>query len=175
MRERHRLRRGDLVWILAYPLYQLIGTFRHEASHALVAFLQGARIREFVFWPASTGSGFSWGYVSWSGPTTWMATAAPYLGDLVAFALFFRVCARVKLRSHWVWVNVVIVGMISPLVNSAYNYLNGLRGRGDVASLLQELPNPAVHTYFVVTLLVYLAALAWTLRPGPAPGTERQK
>jgi hypothetical protein len=55
--------------------------------------------------------------------------------------------------------------MISPLVNTAYNYLNGLRGRGDVAALFQELPNPAVHTYFVVTLLAYLAILAWTLWP----------
>jgi len=175
MRERHRLRRGDLLWILAYPLYQLMGTFRHEASHALVAVLQGARIREFVFWPSSGGSGFSWGYVTWSGSTNWLATVAPYLADLVTFALFFVVCTRVKLKRHWVWANLVIVGMVSPVVNSAYNYLNGLRGRGDVAFLLQELPNPVVHCYFVVTLLAYLAALAWTLWHGTASGTESEK
>jgi hypothetical protein len=172
MRERHHLGRGDVMWILAYPLYQSIGAFRHEASHALVAVLQGARIREFVFWPASTGSGFSWGYVSWTGSTDWVATAAPYLGDLITFALFFGVCARVKLKRHWVWVNLVVVGMISPLVNSAYNYLNGLRGRGDVASLLRELPDPAVHSYFAITLLAYVAALAWTLWPGSASETD---
>jgi hypothetical protein len=168
MRERHRLRRGDLLWILAYPLYQLIGTFRHEASHALVAVLQGARIREFVFWPGSTGSGFSWGYVSWSGCTNWVATAAPYLCDLVVFVLFFAACTRLRFRRHWVWVNLVVVGMISPLANSAYNYATGLRGLGDVAFLLQELPSPAVHSYFVVTLLAYAGALGWALWPRTA-------
>ena len=33
------LKREDLLWLLAYPLYQIIGTIRHEASHALLAWL----------------------------------------------------------------------------------------------------------------------------------------
>lgn len=162
------LRWRDLLWILAYPLYQLIGTFRHEASHAFVAVLQGARIREFVFWPTSTGSNFSWGYVSWSGSTDWVATAAPYLCDVATFAALFVVCTRLRFRRHWVWVNLVAVGLVSPLVNSAYNYVTGLRGRGDVAALLGELWSPGVHCLFAVTLLGYLAALAWTVWPRTA-------
>jgi hypothetical protein len=171
---RHHLHRKDLLWLLAYPLYQLLGTFRHEASHALVAVFQGARIQEFFFWPSFSDSAFRWGYVSWSGSTSWVATAAPYLCDLATFALFFLICARWRLRRHWVWVNLVAIGLVSPLVNSAYNYLNGLLGRGDVAQLLHELPGAAVQGFFAVTLLLYAGGLVWTLWPraGVAVGSD---
>jgi len=162
---RRHLHRKDLLWLLAYPLYQLIGSLRHEVSHALVAVLQGARLQEFVFWPSFTGSTFRWGYVSWSGYTSWVATAAPYLCDLATFALFFVICMRWPLSRHWVWVNLVAIGLVSPLVNSAYNYFIGLLGRGDVAQLLCELPGAAVQTFFAVTLLLYAVGLARTLRP----------
>jgi len=164
---KHRFRRGDLLWILAYPLYQLIGTFRHEGSHALVAVLQGATIHQFVFWPTWTGSGVRWGYVGWSGRTNWVTLAAPYLCNLATFALFYLVCTRLRIRHHWVWVNLVAIGLISPLVDSGYNYLNGLRGAGDVAQLLHVLPAPGVHGYFVVTLAVYIVGLVLALRPVP--------
>ena len=166
--EKERLRPRDLLWLLAYPPYQLIGSLRHEASHALVAVLQGAKIQQFVFWPSFTGSAFRWGYVNWSGSTSWVATAAPYLCDLATFALVFVICARWSLRGHWVWVNLVAIGLVSPLVNSAYNYLNGLLGRGDVAQLLHELPGAAVQTFFAVTLLLYAVGLVWTLWPRAA-------
>jgi len=162
---RHHLYRKDLLWLLAYPLYQLIGSLRHEASHALVAVLQGARIEEFVFWPSFTGSAFRWGYVSWSGSTDWVATTAPYLCDLATFAFFFALCTRWPWSLHWLWVNLVAVGLVSPLVNSAFNYIVGLRGRGDVAALFQDLPSPAVQTYFAATLLLYTVGLVCTLWP----------
>lgn len=176
----HRLRRHDSLWLAAYPLYQLIGSLRHEASHALVAVLQGATIQEFVFWPSFTGSAFRWGYVIWYGSTSWVATAAPYLCDLATFALFFLICARWRLRGHLLWVNLVAIGLVSPLVNSAYNYLIGLRGRGDVAQLLYEMPGAAVQTFFAVTLLLYAVAQvccgsSWrrmnvrVLKPPPRP------
>jgi hypothetical protein len=172
---RHHLHRRDLLWVFAYPLYQLIGTFRHEASHALAAVLQGATLKQFVFWPTWSGSSFRWGYVSWSGSTNWVTIAAPYLCDLATFVVFYLVCTRLRFRRHWVWVNLVAMGLISPLVNSAYNYVNGLRDTGDVGRLLGPLPEPVVHTYFAVTLAVYLAGLILTLRPRAstvAPQTE---
>jgi hypothetical protein len=165
---RHHLHRKDLLWLLAYPLYQLVGSLRHEASHALVAVLQGASIEKFVFWPSFAGSAFRWGYVVWSGSTDWVATAAPYLCDLATFAFFFVLCTRWLWPRHWVWVNLVAVGLVSPLVNSALNYCNGLRGRGDVGDLLRGLPGTLVHSYFVVTLLLYAVCLAWTLWPRAA-------
>jgi len=117
------MKKGDLLWILAYPLYQLIGTFRHEASHALVAMAQGNVITEFVFWPTS---GY-WGRVAWDGPATVATMAAPYICDLLTFLIFFLVCMTVISRKRWLWVNGVAVGIISPLVNSFYNYQGGLR------------------------------------------------
>jgi hypothetical protein len=169
---KHQFHRRDLLWILLYPLYQLLGTFRHEASHAVAAVLQGATLERFVFWPTWTESTFRWGYVSWSGPTNWVAMAAPYLCDLATFALLFAICRRLHLRRHWVWVNLVALGLVSPLVNSAYNYSNGLRGGGDVATLLQTLPPLVVHCYFVVTLAAYALGLLLTLRPKAATATE---
>ena len=162
---KQRLHRRDLIWILAYPLYQLIGTFRHEASHALAAVLQGATLERFVFWPTSFDSSFRWGYVSYSGSTDWVTTAAPYLCDLATFLVFFAICTRIRFRRHWVWVNLVALGLVSPLVNSAYNYVNGLRGRGDVATLLVELPEGLVHGFFAVTIVIYVVALLFILWP----------
>ena len=164
---KQRFRRRDLLWVLAYPLYQLIGTFRHEASHAVAAVLQGARMEEFVFWPTSLESGFRWGYVSYSGSTNWVTTAAPYPCELATFLVFFAICTRFRFRRHWVWVNLVVIGLVSPLVNTAYNYANGLRGSGDVARLLQELPAGLVHGYFAATMVIYVVGLFLVLRPGP--------
>jgi hypothetical protein len=169
---KQQLRRTDLVWLLAYPLYQLIGTFRHEATHAIVALLQGAVIEEFVFWPTWTDSRFRWGFARWSGDVNWVVTAAPYLCNLATFIIFFVVCTRVRFRRHWVWVNLVAMGLISPLVNSAYNYLNGTRGGGDVASLFRTLPTQVVHAYFVFTLAVYLVGLVLVLKPKSTPGPQ---
>jgi len=172
---RHTLGRRDLLWILAYPLYQLIGTFRHEGSHALAAVLQGATLERFVFWPTWSGSSFRWGYVSWSGATNWVAIAAPYLCDLATFVVFYLVCTRLCFKRHWVWVNLVAIGLISPLVNSAYNYVNGQRGCGDVGRLPGPLPGPVVHAYFAVTLALYVAGLFLTLRPRPSAATGQQE
>ena len=162
---RHQLHTRDLLWILAYPLYQLIGTLRHEASHALAAVLQGATLERFVFWPTSFDSSFRWGYVSYSGSTDWVTTAAPYLCDLATFLVFFLICTRIRFRRHWVWVNLFAIGLVSPFVNSTYSYVRGLMGAGDVASLLVDLPGALVHGFFAVTLVTYVVGLLFILWP----------
>ena len=145
----------DLLWILAYPVYQLIGTLRHEASHAMAAILEGARITEFVFWPTR---GY-WGYVRWNGPVSSATIGAPYLCDFLTFGVFFAVCLLVRFKRRWVWLNLVVIGILSPLVNSFYNYRGGLRGPNDVGKLLKLLPEDIVHGYFWVTISVYLVGL----------------
>ena len=162
---KQQLRRTDLLWLLATPLYVLLGTLRHELSHAIAALLLGAQIEKFVFWPTWSEWGFRWGYVVWYGRPALMVTAAPYLCDLATFIIFFVICTRVRFRRHWVWVNLVIVGLISPFVNSAYNYVRGFMVVGDVARLLQELPDPLVHAYFAVTLVIYVYGLFLVLKP----------
>ena len=153
------MKKQDLLWALAYPLYQLIGSFRHEASHALVAMLEGARITEFVFWPTQ---GY-WGHVSWDGPTMVAAIAAPYVCDLITFLILSVICGAVLFRRRWLWINGAILGIISPLVNSLFNYLGGLRGPNDVGWLLTRMSPPLVHGYFWATMGLYLIGLVLVL------------
>ncbi len=155
----------DLLWILAYPIYQIIGTFRHEGSHALAALIEGVGVEKFVFWPTfQSGSGIWWGYVTYSDTTSWFTSFAPYLVDLLTFLLFFWICMRVPFFNRSVWLNVVILGLISPLVNTFYNYLGRVNGSNDVARLLKLLPNPAVYTYFWLTIFLYTAGIWYVFR-----------
>jgi hypothetical protein len=161
-----RLRKSDILWLLAFPLYEIIGTARHEGSHALVALIEGAKIEQFVILPsiksyqALLEGRILWGYVVWSGPTDWVPVAAPYLCDLLTYLVFFFVCTRLSFRRHWAWVNLIIVGLISPLVNSGYQYVIAFIGRGtDIPWLLNALPPLAIHVYFAVTLALYVLGL----------------
>jgi len=161
-----RLKKIDFLWLLAFPLYQTIGTLRHEGSHALVAMLQGATIQEFVFWPQVTNGISYWGYVRWSGFTNWLTIAAPYFNDLVWFSIFYFIFTKVQIKRRWLWVNLVIIGLISPLVNSGYAYLRGVLGSpNDFTHLANTLPATIVHGYYLVTLAVYASLLYSLLRP----------
>ena len=132
-----------------------MGTLRHEASHAIAAILEGYRVTEFVFWPTP---GY-WGYVNWEGPITAANIGAPYLCDLLTFGLFFVVCMLILFKRRWVWLNLIALGIISPLINSFYNYRGGLRGPNDVGRLLELLPEGIVHGYFWLTISTYLVGL----------------
>jgi hypothetical protein len=162
-----RLRRTDLYWLLALPVYQVVGTARHEAAHAMVAAAEGARITRFVVLPSVRDHRFLWGYVTWQGRTDVLAVAAPYLADLLTFAVCFAVCTRLPFRRHWVWVNLFVLGVVSPLVNSAYEaVVSAVLCVGDVAAVAAVLPAPVVAAYMVATVLLYLAGtLAVVLRP----------
>jgi hypothetical protein len=140
------MHRKDLLWVLAYPIYQVIGTFRHEAGHALAA---------IVFLPTK---GY-WGYVRWEGPHNLFTIGAPYLLDLLTFIIFFTVCMQLSFRRRWIWLNLVIIGVVSPLINSAYNCQQS-PGRGnDVTILLRDGNATMVHAYFTLTLSLYIVAL----------------
>ncbi len=155
----------DLLWLFAYPIYQTLGTLRHEASHALVALLEGARIRAFVIWPTLSQQGrITWGYVSWAGNTSWLTTAAPYACDLLTYALCFWLCMTRPFSRRWVWLNLVILGLVSPLINSLYNYMGGFFKSNDVGRLLQTLPPVTVHLYFLVSISIYIIGLIAVLK-----------
>jgi len=145
------MKKKDLLWGLLYPVYQTIGTIRHEGAHALAAMAEGAEIKEFVFWPTP---GY-WGYVSYSGSTTWFFDAAPYFSDLITFFAAVLIILVAKPRQRWLRINIIIIGILSSLWNSAQNYMGGLWSSGDVGRLLQRLDPVAIHTYFILTLLLY--------------------
>lgn len=172
-RTTHRLSRRDLAWAFAYPIYQLIGTVRHEGSHALAVLLEGGKVVKFVFWPTWTRE-FYWGYVQWTGAgLDWLVSAAPYFGDLVTFGVFYLVCTRARIRRHWIWVNLYAVGLLSPLLDSGYRYASSFFRAGDLTSVMRAVPPAAVHAYFVLTLASYIAAMARMQRLGsPASRAE---
>jgi hypothetical protein len=159
-----RMRITDLLWLLAYPIYQIVGTFRHEGSHAIAGIFQGATITEFVFWPSLRDQGFYWGYVSYLGDTNWLFLAAPYIVDLLTYMLFFLICMRVRFRRKWLWLNLIILGMISPLVNSLYNYWGSEGSSNDVGRLFEVLPRELVHGYFILTLVLYVMGIWMVFR-----------
>ena len=159
------LKRADWLWLLAYPLYQTIGTLRHEAGHALVAWLEGATIIRFVFWPTTSPQGvFRWGYVRFTGPATWLTTAAPYICDLLTFVLFLWLCTRIRVPLRWLWLNLVVVGLISPLLNSTYNYVGSVWRINDVAFLISRLGRFPVDAYFMLTITLYAMGIAMVLK-----------
>jgi hypothetical protein len=153
------VKRRDLLWTLAYPVYQIIGTIRHEGSHALAATAEGVEVKKFVFWPNVELGRFSWGYVSWRGYPTWFVTAAPYFCDLVTFFIALLIVLEAKPGRRWLWINILIIGMLSPFINSLSNYIGGLSGPNDVGKLLSNLDPIAVHLYFALTFAFY----AWGL------------
>jgi hypothetical protein len=158
------LKKTDLLWLLAYPIYQIIGTIRHEGSHALAGLLSGVKIQQFAFMPSIVNGQLYWGYVNFQRDVSWPVIAAPYFIDLITFIIFFLICLRAKFAHRWIWLNLVIIGLVSPLINSAYNYLGGLSRDNDVNYLLNNLPSMWVHVYFIVTLLIYLIGLIIVLK-----------
>jgi Peptidase M50B-like len=150
----------DLLWVLAYPVYQTIGTIRHEGSHALAGWIEGADIKKFVPYPQHDLGRFTWGYTLWTGHTTWFTDAAPYLCDLLWFAGFFVLITRVPIRNHPLWLNLVVFGLISPLVNSGSQWIAGfVSPESDVGKLRDSLPDALVQVYFVLTLAAYVVGL----------------
>jgi len=160
----HHLKYSDLWWLLAYPLYQVIGTARHEAAHALIAWTQGVQIERFVVFPQLRPSGgVLWGYVRLAdGQTNWLTNAAPYFLDLLTFVVFFLILWLVRVNPRWLWLNLLVIGLVSPLFNSLYNYLGLTRASNDVNKLLFALPDGCVHAYFFLTVPLYVWGL-WIL------------
>lgn len=150
------LQLSDAVWVAGLPVYAILTTLRHEASHAVAVWASGGRVTRFVCWPTcSSERGFLWGYVAFDGPATRAITAAPYACDLATFAVCFPVCLFAVISSHALWINLIILGVLSPLANSGYNYLRGFFRPNDVYTLRQEMMAAFVHAYFLVTIGVY--------------------
>lgn len=156
----------SFLWVLAYPVYQTIGTIRHEGAHALAALWQGATITQFVFLPSIRDGKWYWGYVRWTGTTTWATTAAPYIVDLLTVGIAI-VCLRtfMKHMPWWIRLQIFIIGILSPFFNTLYNYIRGFFApNNDVYKLLHILPSSGVHLFFVATIFFYAGVTFWIWR-----------
>ena len=80
----------------------------------------------------------------------------------------------VLFKKRWVWLNLIAIGIISPLVNSYYNYTGGLRGPNDVGELLNMLPEGIVHGYFWLTISLYLVGLVVVFSLSRTARVQRQ-
>ncbi|MDH3531588.1 MAG: hypothetical protein OEO82_01585 [Gammaproteobacteria bacterium] len=131
----------------------LLTTARHEGSHALVAWAQGATIHEVRLLPGvNPDLGFYFGYVSRDDGGTWLIDAAPFGAALIWFGAAFLMLKRLP-RTSGSWMPLFVVGTISPLADLIYNYQGGLWRHGtDVKELLAALPNLFVHLFFVVAI-----------------------
>jgi hypothetical protein len=169
------VRRSDLWWLLLFPVYQVIGTARHEAGHALVAWAEGARVDGFVVLPTRVAGVLYWGFTLWDGPTDWLAAAAPYLLDALTVTVFFPLIRYARRWPHPVRMALVAVGMLSPLVNSAYQYvLYFVRPTNDVGVVGVSVPHFFIHAWFLITLPLYVWAILASLR-SPAPTVSGAK
>jgi hypothetical protein len=131
--------------------------------------LQGAHITKFQALPSIVRGGrFFWGYVIYlGGHPTWLTTAAPYFCDLLTLPLFSWLALRDRRMPHWLWVNVFVLGVLSPLANTLYNYQNAvIRHRGDVFELMAGLPHWAVHAAFLAGILLMGSGTWSTIRSG---------
>ena len=152
------MKKIDLLWLLALPIYQVIGTARHELSHAAAAVLEGAHVAEVRVLPSiDPVTGFLWGYVRWGGGhPTWVTTPAPYFCDLLVFAVFVPLCVLIPRMPRWLWLNCFVIGVASPLLDAVYNYQKVFTRRyGDVNELMTVFPEVAVHATFLGLIALF--------------------
>jgi hypothetical protein len=159
------------------PIYILIGTARHELSHAFAATLEGAQVQSIHLIPSLTPHyGVLWGYVNWTGTTTWLSLAAPYFCDLLTFLLGTWIFRSRITMPHWLRVQVFVIGVLSPAINSLYNYTAALYNpTADVARVEATVPHGWVAAWVVVSLAVYWVSIfflvkshTWGARQGRA-------
>ncbi len=125
-----------LIHLLAVPIYLILGTLRHELSHAFAATIQGLTVTKISVTPSRRDGKWYWGYVQWtSGLANNWTLLAPYLCALLflvgGIAGYSRVLATCSF--HYLAVFAVIF-IISPVVDTAYNIAKWLiSDRGDFA------------------------------------------
>lgn len=141
----------------------VVTTVRHEGAHALMAWAQGVEIKEMRLLPGVRDDvGFYFGYVIRGDGGTWLIDAAPFFAAVVWAVAAASLLGHFRLPSP-AWLSAFFAGLVSPIVDLAYNYQGGLwRAGTDVHDLLQVLPDAWVHAYFMaaIALCVWLALLA---------------
>lgn len=128
-----------LIHVLAYPIYQIVGTFRHEACHALAALSFGADILEFKIFPGRRDGSFYWGYVRWQAydmdrDQRILILHFPYLVDILLIATGILTFYLYEIPNvHWRLFAIVML-IVSPSIDLLYNLLKWIVwGRGDFA------------------------------------------
>lgn len=135
------------VWVvhaLLIPVYQIIGTLKHEAGHALGAAIDGRGITKFVFWPQIDLGRFTWGYVMYGYGVLsipWYVHLMPYFFDTVWFAVGLAIIASIGLagaHAFWVLFALAVVVLI-PVIDLFWNLVHwAWSDQGDFAQAFMK-------------------------------------
>ena len=128
--------------LLLYPVYQIVGTLRHEGAHAIAAIISGFEIVQFRFWPSKVDGVFYWGFVRWRARMPYEfgypprasrhVFLAPYYVDLVFIVAGAVVLAAVEISEPHVYMVALVSLIISPIMDCIYNIAKARwLGRGD--------------------------------------------
>ena len=130
----------DMLYMLClYPVVQILGTIRHELSHAAAAKLAGYKILELRVFPGFNNKEFYWGYCRYDKPTTSTISLAPYWVAAVNCVLGvpLAIYTYETLPFFW-WALLTVVMVVSPLFDILYNFFKWkLDNRGDFAKAQQ--------------------------------------
>lgn len=121
-----------VVHLLLFPLYQTVGTIKHEGAHALAAIYAGFDIQRFVFWPQRDLGTFTWGYVLFGmdGPDGPIPVKVPryvrlmpYYVDVVWYAVGILLSRLIDIEGTIAFwrVGLLVTFMVLPVVDVMYN------------------------------------------------------
>lgn len=152
------LKKTNLSWLLGLPVYILINSLRHEISNAFMVWLTNGKLLHFSFLPGFSTSGWlEYGSIRWVGGVEWLILAAPYIGDLLFFSLIAYFCHEKQFKNQWLLTNLIIIGLLSPIFNTGYEYFSSIFKQTDVTHLIELMPlDELVHIAFVMVLGFYV-------------------
>ena len=138
-----------LIHLLLYPLYQILGTIRHEGlGHALAASIAGLKVTEIVVYPHRHEGRWCFGWVQYrftpEVPTQdaipKYVSIAPYIVVLLYTVLGIILALTVEFRMH-AFLAIQINLVLSPVLDTLYNLLKyKLKGTGDFARYFEPRP-----------------------------------
>lgn len=133
-------------WILnivLYPIYQILGTLKHEGAHALGAKIQGLRILEFRYLPSRIDGRWYWGYVRFDGMPNTTTRLMPYYVDAIVFIIgvsLFWTNEEWWAQHAQLFLPSFILTIILPIVDVIYNLGKWWIGdRGDFAEAFKDI------------------------------------
>ena len=132
------------IWhLIAYPIYQILGTLRHEGAHAAEVIWHGGVVFEFRILPHFYRGSFYWGRVRWVTPIT-VAQAidvlkAPYYVNVACIAWGMVLARAVQLQvvsmDHFTRFGLIML-VLSPAIDTLYNLGKWfIHGVGDFARI----------------------------------------
>lgn len=170
-------KKSDASWLLGAPFYILINSLRHQVAIILLVWMTGGKILSMSFLPTfGNGGWLRFNTVTWQGGIDWLILSAPYFADFIIFSCFAAICYYLRIKQRWVLVNLIIIGLLSPIFYSGYGYFSSVFVQTDINRIIELMPfEELVHLYFVATLGGYVLILNAVLNDSVTAKEYRDK